>query len=111
MFGFICSAYAEQQFYFFGQIQTRQSGSQPYCDPSLQESLSAFCEDVKVLESYVDLSQSTIKEKKIAKRLPIIKLLTDLPVELIQAITNKFESLLKIKLVEWIKESEIFCKI
>ena len=71
------------------------------------ESLTAFCEDVKVLENYVDLSQSTIKEKKIAKRLPIIKLLTDLPVELIQSITNKFESLLKIKLVEWIKVSEI----
>jgi hypothetical protein len=71
------------------------------------ESLTAFCEDVKVLENYVDLSQSTIKEKKIAKRLPIIKLLTDLPVELIQAITTKFESLLKIKLVEWIKVSEI----
>ena len=71
------------------------------------ESLTAFCEDVKVLENYVDLSQSTIKEKKIAKRLPIIKLLTDLPVELIQAITTKLESLLKIKLVEWIKVSEI----
>ena len=71
------------------------------------ESLTAFCEDVKVLENYVDLSQSTIKEKKIAKRLPIIKLLTDLPVELIQSITNKFESLLKIKLRDWIKVSEI----
>ena len=71
------------------------------------ESLTAFCEDVKVLENYVDLSQSTIKEKKFAKRLPIIKLLTDLPVELIQSITNKFESLLESKLVEWIKVSEI----
>jgi hypothetical protein len=71
------------------------------------DSLTAFCEDVKVLENYVDLSQSTIKEKKIAKRLPIIKLLTDLPVELIQTITNKFGSLLEFKLVEWINVSEI----
>ena len=71
------------------------------------ESLTAFCEDVKVLENYVDLSQSTIKEKKIAKRLPIIKLLTDLPVELIQSITNKFESLLKIKLKDWIPLSKL----
>jgi len=71
------------------------------------DSLTAFCEDVKVLENYVDLSQSTIKEKKIAKRLPIIKLLTDLPVELIQTITNKFGSLLEFKLVEWIEVSEI----
>jgi hypothetical protein len=71
------------------------------------DSLTAFCKDVKVLENYVDLSQNTIKEKKIAKRLPIIKLLTDLPVELIQTITNKFGSLLEFKLVEWIKVSEI----
>jgi hypothetical protein len=71
------------------------------------DSLTAFCKDVKVLENYVDLSQSTIKEKKIAKRLPIIKLLTDLPVELIQTITNKFGSLLEFKLVEWIEVSKI----
>jgi hypothetical protein len=71
------------------------------------DSLTAFCEDVKVLENYVDLSQNTIKEKKIAKRLPIIKLLTDLPVELIKTITNKLESLLEFNLVEWIEVSKI----
>lgn len=31
------------------------------------ESLTAFCENVKVLENYVDLSQSTIKEKRLRK--------------------------------------------
>jgi hypothetical protein len=71
------------------------------------DSLTAYCKDVKILEYYVDLSQSTIKEKKIAKKLPIIKLLTDLPIDLIQTITNKFESLLKIKLRDWIPHSKL----
>ena len=71
------------------------------------DNLTSYCKDVKILENYVDLSQSTIKEKKIAKKLPIIKLLTDLPIDLIQTITNKFESLLKIKLKDWIPLSKL----
>jgi hypothetical protein len=71
------------------------------------KSLTAFCENVKVLDNYVELSYSTIKEKNIAKSLPIIKLLTDLPVEIIQTITGSYQTLLKYKLIRWIKESKI----
>ena len=75
------------------------------------DSLTAYCKDVKILEKFVDLSESTIKEKKIAKQMPIIKLLTDLPIDLIQTITNKFESLLKYKLRDWIPYSKIKLKV
>ena len=33
------------------------------------DSLTAYCEDIKILEEYVDLSQRTIKEKKFAKNI------------------------------------------
>jgi len=71
------------------------------------KSLTAFCENVKVLDNYVELSYSTIKEKNIVKSLPIIKLLTDLPVEIIKEITGSYQTLLKYKLIRWINESKI----
>jgi hypothetical protein len=70
-------------------------------------SLSAFCEDVQVLNNYIDLSHSTVKEKKIAKALPIKTLLTHLPADTIKKITDHYQNLFKYKLVEWIKVSKI----
>jgi hypothetical protein len=65
------------------------------------ESLTAFCKDIKVLDRYIDLSQSTIKEKKIAKALPIKILLTHLPSDSIKMITDYYQTILKYKLIEW----------
>ena len=69
--------------------------------------LTAYCKDIKILEEYVDLSQRTIKEKAKAKLLPIKTLLTDLPADSIRLITDHYQSLLKYKLVDWIKLSKI----
>ena len=68
------------------------------------KSLTAYCKDVKILEEYVDLSQRTIKEKAKAKLLPIKTLLTDLPADSIRLITDHYKSLLKYKLVDWVKD-------
>ena len=71
------------------------------------DDLTAFCKDVKILENYVDLSQITIKEKKIAKRLPIKILLSDLPDESLKLITEKFKTLLKYKLRDWLPSNKL----
>ena len=71
------------------------------------DSLTIFCKDVKILEKYVDLSQITIKEKKIAKKLPIKMLLTDLPIESIKLITSKFKTLLKYELRSWFPSNKL----
>jgi hypothetical protein len=71
------------------------------------DSLTIFCKDVKILEKYVDLSQITIKEKKIAKRLPIKILLSDLPIESIKLITSKFKTLLKYELRSWFPQNKL----
>jgi hypothetical protein len=71
------------------------------------ESLTSYCNDVKILENYVDLSKSTINEKKIAKRLPIKILLTDLPEDSIKLITKHYQYLLEYKLRDWVKLSKI----
>ena len=71
------------------------------------DDLTAFCKDVKILENYVDLSQITIKEKKIAKRLPIKILLSDLPDESLKLITEKFKTLLKYELRDWLPSNKL----
>ena len=70
-------------------------------------SLSAFCKDVKILEKYVDLTATTIKEKKIAKRAPIKFLLTHLPDESLKLITDHYQTLLKYKLVDWLPSNKL----
>ncbi len=71
------------------------------------DDLTVFCRDVKILENYVDLSQITIKEKKIAKRLPIKILLSDLPDESLKLITEKFKTLLEYKLRDWLPSNKL----
>ena len=71
------------------------------------DSLTIFCKDVKILEKYVDLSQITIKEKKIAKKLPIKMLLSDLPIDSIKSITSKFKTLLKYELRSWFPSNKL----
>jgi len=71
------------------------------------DDLTIFCRDVKILENYVDLSQITIKEKKIAKRLPIKILLSDLPDESLKLITEKFKTLLEYKLRDWLPSNKL----
>jgi hypothetical protein len=71
------------------------------------DDLTVFCRDVKILENYVDLSQITIKEKKIAKRLPIKMLLSDLPDESLKLITEKFKTLLEYKLRDWLPSNKL----
>jgi hypothetical protein len=71
------------------------------------DDLTIFCRDVKILENYVDLSQITIKEKKIAKRLPIKMLLSDLPDESLKLITEKFKTLLEYKLRDWLPSNKL----
>ena len=69
--------------------------------------LTAFCKDVKILDNYVDLNATTIKEKKIAKRLPIKILLSDLPDESLKLITEKFKTLLKYELRDWLPSNKL----
>ena len=71
------------------------------------DSLTIFCKDVKILEKYVDLSQITIKEKKISKKLPIKMLLSDLPIDSIKSITSKFKTLLKYDLRSWFPSNKL----
>lgn len=71
------------------------------------DSLTIFCKDVKILEKYVDLSQITIKEKKITKKLPIKMLLSDLPIQSIKLITSKFKTLLKYELRSWFPSNKL----
>lgn len=71
------------------------------------DDLTVFCKDVKILENYVDLSQITIKEKKIAKKLPIKILLSDLPDESLKLITEKFKTLLEYKLRDWLPSNKL----
>jgi hypothetical protein len=71
------------------------------------DDLTVFCRDVKILENYVDLSQITIKEKKIAKKLPIKILLSDLPDESLKLITEKFKTLLEYKLRDWLPSNKL----
>ena len=59
------------------------------------DSLTIFCKDVKILEKYVDLSQITIKEKKISKKLDdgfigeIGSQLNDLDCEILESVRSK----------------------
>lgn len=70
-------------------------------------SLSAFCKYVKILEKYVDLTATTIKEKKNAKRAPIKFLLTHLPDESLKLITDHYQTLLKYELRDWYPRNKL----
>jgi hypothetical protein len=59
------------------------------------ESLTAYCKDVEILDNRVNLSESTIRKKKIPT------LLTHLPEDSIKLITNHYQSSLKYELIDW----------
>jgi hypothetical protein len=71
------------------------------------DNITAYCEDVKILNEYVDLSKMTINQKIKAKLLPLKTLISDLPDDTIKIITNKYKSLLEYKLRDWIPRRKL----
>jgi len=71
------------------------------------DNLTAYCEDVKILNEYVDLSKMTINQKIKAKLLPLKTLISDLPDDTIKIITNKYKTLLEYKLRDWIPRRKL----